>query len=417
MVFVLMTLVGLLLAGAVLFLFLSNKGKKSKSKVGAAGSHSSPARAGPDPRSQPRATATLSAQSSALPPAAPRPSFEAQAAALLAAQQAAQTNGGRLQPAAPMPAELAAFDWQRAEDLPPERQQTLLDGLRQTPPPSRAFHQLISPQFVARASSSELSDLVIGESQVAAKVLVVVNSAAYSLQSPVSSIGQAVTFLGLNSVRGICLRHMLSASFKADSPAQQRRFDEIWLASAVASELSFRLAQQLRLPDPGALVTHVVLSFLGHSVTAASMPRQGDAATADPQSLLARAALQQNTLGAPAAELGGLMLRQWALPPSLITDVLDIDRVLVTPPNEHEAGRAAALAVAYLSARLGEKLARGEAVDLSLFDPRTQADADFYQLGAYLDALPALARLLDVLHSPELTHAVQALLSGLRTPA
>jgi HD-like signal output (HDOD) protein len=416
-VFVLMAFAGLLFAGALLFLFWSNKSKKSSSKISASGSSSTPPRPASDPRSQPRATATLSAQSSALPAAVKRPSFEAQAAALLAAQQAAQSAREQRHPAKPMPPELATFVWQRAEDLPTERQQRLLDGLRQTPPPSRAFHQLISPQFVARASSSELSDLVIGEAQVAAKVLVVVNSAAYSLQSPVSSIGQAVTFLGLNSVRGICLRYMLSASFKAESPAQQRRFDEIWLASAVASELCFRLAQQLRLPDPGALVTQVVLSFLGHFVAAASMPKQGAVLAADPKSLLARAELQQASLGLPAAEMGGLLLQQWALPPSLITDVLDIDRLLVTPPSAHEASRAAALAVGYLSARLGEMLSGGEPVDLSHFDPRTQPEADFYQLAAYIDALPALARLLDVLHSPDLSQAVQTLLSGMRTPA
>ena len=68
----------------------------------------------------------------------------------------------------------------------------------------------------------------------------------------------------------------------------------------------------------------------------------------------------------------------------------------------------------YLSARLGEKLSRGEAVDLSSFDPRVQPDADFFQLAAYIDALPALARLLDVLHGPDLIRAVQNLLSGLR---
>lgn len=418
MVFVLMAFAGLLFAGALLFLFWSNKSTKSSSKISASGSSSStPPRPAPDPRSQPRATATLSAQSSALPSAAKRPSFEAQAAALLAAQQAAQSAREQQPLAEPMPPELAAFVWQRAEDLPTERQQRLLDGLRQTPPPSRAFHQLISPQFVARASSSELSDLVIGEAQVAAKVLVVVNSAAYSLQSPVSSIGQAVTFLGLNSVRGICLRYMMSASFQADSPAQQRRFDEIWLASAVASDMCFRLAQQLRLPDPGALVTQVVLSFLGHFVATASMPKQGDASAADPSSLLARAALQQASLGLPAAEMGGLLLQQWALPPSLVADVLDIDRLLVTPPSAHEASRAAALAVGYLSARLGEMLSRGEPVDLSHFDPRTHPDADFYQLAAYIDALPALARLLDVLHSPDLSQAVQTLMNGMRTPA
>lgn len=411
MVFVLMSLVGLLALGLGGFLFLSNKKQTDKEPPidrSTALIQQGGNKPAVDARAQPRQTATMFPPATKAPAVAARPTFADQAAALLAEQ-----NQASLQPpprtAEPAPAALQAFVWQRAEVLSTERKQALLDGLRQTPPPSRAFHQLISPQFVALASSSELSDLVMGEPQVAAKVLAVVNSAAYGLQSPVSAVGQAVTFLGLNSVRSICLQYMLSASFKADTPAQQQRFDEIWFASAVASELCFRLAQQLRLPDPGALVTQVVLSFLGHFVAAASMTKQPDA-----PSLLARAELQQAALGAPAAELGGLLLQEWALPASLIAEVVDIDRLLVTPPGEHEAGRAAALAVGYLSARLGEKLARGELVDLSSFDPREETDADFFQLAAYIDALPALARLLDVLHGPDLIRAVQNLLTGLR---
>ena len=416
MIIVLMSLIGLLAVGVAGFVFLSNKKSKSNSNNSSSSKNQLAASKGQavDRRAQPRQTATMFPQPSALPAAPARPSFAEQAAAQLAELTAQQQQQQPSRAAEPAPEALLAFAWQRAEGLPADRKQSLLDGLRQTPPPSRAFHQLISPQFLARASSAELSDLVIGEPQVAAKVLVVVNSAAYGLQSPVSSIGQAVTFLGLNSVRSICLQYMLSASFKASSPAQQQRFDEIWFASAVASELCFRLAQQLRLPDPGALVTQVVLSFLGHFAAAASMkPQQGD----DPRSLLARAELEQAALGAPAAELGGLLLQEWALPASLIADVVDIDRLLVSPPAEHEAGRAAALAVCYLSARLGEKFARGETVNLTSFDPGAVPDADSFQLAAYIDTLPALGRLPDVLRGPELIRAVQTLLSGLRTPS
>ncbi len=430
--FVLMSLIGLLAAGALLLLFFSNKKKTNHKKQQRLrddrhGREQDDASA--NQRARPDAAAKPVAQSAALPAVAPRPSFADQAAAQRAEMAARQPHRA----APPTPQVLLDFVWQRAESLSAQRKQALLDGLGKTVPPSRAFHQLISPEFVARASSSELSDLVLGEPQVAARVLVLVNSAIYGLQTPVSGVGQAVTFMGLNSVRSICLQYMLSASFKAENPAQQQRFDAIWLASAVASELCFRLAQQLRLPNPGTLVTQVVLSFLGHFAAAASMPKQGAVPATEPQSLLARAQLQQTRLGAPAAEIGGLLLREWALPESLIADVVDIDRLLVTPPDANPAERAAALAVCYVSARLGELLSRGEAFDLTRFDPRTgldaaphpeaepeagpQPDPDYFQLAAHIDTLPALARFLDVLHGPDLVRAVQNLLDGLRKPA
>lgn len=317
-------------------------------------------------------------------------------------------------PAAPPPAALAGFEWRRAESLPSSSRQALLAELRRLPPPSRAFHQLVSPQFVARASSAELSELVIGEPQVAVKVLASVNSALYGLQTPVTSIGQAVTFLGLNSVRSICLQYMLSASFKADTPAQQRRFELIWSASALASELCFKLAQQLRLPDPGGMVTQLVLSFLGHFAAAARMPSEH--LLAADQGLLARARAEQQALGVPAAEIGGLLLQEWALPAGLVADVVDIDRQLVTPADGRDELRAATLAVCYFSARLGEKLARGEPVDLLAFDPWAAQDPDYFWLAGHLER-PRLARLPELLRGPELVRAVQTMLAGMKRPA
>lgn len=319
-----------------------------------------------------------------------------------------------LHPAALPPAALAGFEWRRAEDLPEASRQGLLAELRRLPPPSRALHQLVSPQFVARASSAELSELVIGEPQVAARVLARVNSSLYGLQTPVSSIGQAVTFLGLNSVRSICLQYMLSASFKADTPAQQRHFDAIWAASAVASELCFKLAQQLRLPDPGGMVTQLVLSFLGHFAAAARMPPER--LLAADQGLLARTRAEQELLGLPAAEIGGLLLTEWALPAALVADVVDIDRLLAAAPQAQTSPRAATLAVCYLSARLGEKLARGEPVDLLVFDPRAAQDPDFFWLAGLLEQ-PRLARLPELLRGPELVRAVQTMLAGMKRPA
>ena len=119
-------------------------------------------------------------------------------------------------------------------------------------------------------------------------------------------------------------------------------------------------------------------------------------------------------MGAPAAEIGGLLLQEWALPAGLIAQVVDIDRLLVTSPGVQERDRAAALAVCYLSARLGEKFSRGETIDLTRFDPHAQPDADYFHLAEYLDALPQLARLLDVLRGQDLIRAVQTMMSGLR---
>ena len=84
------------------------------------------------------------------------------------------------------------------------------------------MQQLLSPEFVARASSTELSELVMAEPLIAAKVLSTVNSPFYALQKPVTNIGQAVTFLGINTVRSICLQYMLAEAFKPKLAESQK---------------------------------------------------------------------------------------------------------------------------------------------------------------------------------------------------
>ena len=135
------------------------------------------------------------------------------------------------------------------------------------------MQQLLSPEFVARAGSAELSELVMAEPLIAAKVLGTVNAPFYGLHRPVTEVGQAVTFLGMNTVRSICLQYMLAETFKpAPGHARNACSTTVWQASAIASELSVRLGKALNLPDQGGLATQVVLGFVGHLATASLMP-------------------------------------------------------------------------------------------------------------------------------------------------
>jgi HD-like signal output (HDOD) protein len=312
------------------------------------------------------------------------------------------------------PASLLDLQWQTAESLPEARRELMLAELQKAPPPPRAFHRLVSPDFVATASSADLAELVIGVPLAATQVLARANSAFYGLQQPVGSVGHAITYLGLNSVRTICMQYMMEASFQAHSPELKQRFDQLWSASAIASELSQRLAGRLQLPDASGLVTEVALSSLGHFAAATLMPREGTAAST--QGLLTRAWSEQAQLGAPAAEIGALLMRAWDLPEPLVENVRAIDRMLVTPAGPLEPQRGLRLAVGYLSARLGERLARGQDVDLADFEQSVMAGDDYFHLRTGLPT-EQLQRLREALQAPEVARGLQAMLATLREPA
>ena len=308
----------------------------------------------------------------------------------------------------PMPAELAGFRWLREQDMDSAHRDTLLAAVRGIPRPPRSMQKLLSPDFVAKAGSAELSELVMGEPLIAAKVISTVNAPFYGLHKPVKHIGQAVTFLGMNTVRSICLQYMLAEAFKPKLAEAQRSFDAIWHASAIASELCVRLGKALNLPDQGGLSTQVVLSFVGQLATASLIPPSGLEQWLK-RSRLERAKVEQELLGLNACEIGSLLMKSWELPDSLVDEVCGVGRQLVTPFMVTDRARAPRFALGYLCARLGERVALGELDSLDGYDPMLDIAADTHHLRASL-AHPALAKLAQALAAPELQASLDQML-------
>jgi HD-like signal output (HDOD) protein len=314
-----------------------------------------------------------------------------------------------------VPPALATLQWRREAELDGDCRLTLVNAVKGIPRPPRSLQQLLSPEFLARAGSSELGELVMGEPLMAAKVLATVNSSLYGLHRPVNGIGQAITFLGMNTVRSICMQYMLAEAFKPALASSRRVFDRIWHASAIASELSVRLGKALNLPDQGALATQVVLGFVGQLATASLLP---------PASLdrwlaadrVQRTRHEQDTLGLSAGEIGGLLLKLWELPGGLVDDVCDTSRVLVEPASTVGYGRVPRLALCYLCAHLGERLALGQLPSLEGYDASQDLTPDTFHLQGYL-VHPTLLQLNAALQSADMQASVQNLLSGKRTPA
>ncbi len=314
-----------------------------------------------------------------------------------------------LDPALPPPAALAELTFKPIAALSEERRKALLAGVRQIPRPPRLLHHLVSADFVNNASAAQLQELIIGEPVIAARVLAHINSPAYALKTPVTSIGQAVTYLGLNGVRVICMRYAMTASFRADEPARQARLDAIWAASAIAGELAQQLGHRLGTENHAAVSSAVVLSFLGRLAMTAALPL--DRLRALPTgSLVQRIEAEHRAMGIGASELGRLLMTEWALPEAVITEATGIDAVLTVAPKIGDTADAG-LALGYVSARLGERLAGDELAaprDLDL----ASDDPDWFRIRQRLGK-PPLAGLPVALQAPELAAAVKAVRDSL----
>lgn len=302
-------------------------------------------------------------------------------------------------PIPPAPAALQAFVWQRAEQLPPAARDALLARLSKLRQPSRALQQLVSPQFIANAGSGEIAELLKGEPLVSARLLAHVNSAAYALSQPLVQVGQAVTFMGLNAVRTLCIQVLMEESFKADSAERQAALDAVWRAASRGSDIALRLAQSLRQPDPGFLATQVTLSFVGHLAATVLLPPQRMLAQGA-GSLLARAQQEQEQLGLPAAEIGRLLMIHWGLPQALVDAAARVDQMLVAPSGDGNDPRDA---LAYLGARWGEQL------DERHYAGPTLDDADGHHVHAILQQA-GLRRWRDLANTLEWAQAMERLM-------
>lgn len=300
----------------------------------------------------------------------------------------------------PPPAPLASFQRLGRDQLSAPRQAAITAALQRVAQPSRALHQLVSPDFLAQASSADLAELLQGEPQVTAKVLATVNSPLYALQAPVVSLGPAITYLGLNTVRGLCLHYMLEDSFQSSDSGLRRYFDQVWGASSLASELCLRLAQGCHLTDPGALATQVVLSFLGRLSMASVLPTERLLAMA-PLDLLERSRTEQQQLGLCASEVGCLLMLAWHLPDALIQETGAIDALLSPQSRDLSPRVEARLAVAYLSARIGEQMMFGELAEPAVLDLADEARIELFPVRQAL-RLPTLAPLPELLQGLEL---------------
>jgi HD-like signal output (HDOD) protein len=300
--------------------------------------------------------------------------------------------------AVPAPECLVALRLQRTLQLDPAVRSRLVTLLSQVAQPPASLPRLVSLDVLADAAPRELAELVMREPRLAAKLLGRANSAFYALQSPITSIPHAISYLGINAVRSLALGYLLEATFPSKDPAVRRYSERTWAAAMVAGELCALLAVRLRCHDPAALAMQAVLSFLGEIAVPVLAPDRAD--ELGQFALPERLAHQQEWLGTSAIVLGSVLMQEWGLPESLVHDVEAAGRLIVTPVNPREGQHAAERALVYTCARIGEAIAGGRLVHAAQLDLAAADDPVLHYLQGYL-RLPALARLPDLLASPD----------------
>lgn len=99
------------------------------------------------------------------------------------------------------------------------------------------------------AGAAELREVVEGDPALSARVIRVVNSAAYGLRTTVTNLHQAISFLGFTQVRNLAMTASVSDIFKNDhaiGPYSRRALWRHLVAVGICARL---IARRCRLPN------------------------------------------------------------------------------------------------------------------------------------------------------------------------
>lgn len=259
----------------------------------------------------------------------------------------------------------------------------------------------------------ELTEAVKSNPALTADILRTVNSAAFALSAPISSIQHAITYLGTSLVKGLVLQSTVNRVMEFEHASQQDSYMRLWRSSYVASTTALMLGQHLGVAHPSILSTRSLLANLGDL---ALLSARADMAGlyAKKATLFARAKAQQDELMANAAVISGMLAEQWALPEALINGLRHGYIPMALPPEEHPDadGDLASAVICYVAERIGDQVAFHGVTDIGDVDLAAQDALEYFYLPDYLRA-SSLPRLQSALADAAVRRRVNHLVSTL----
>jgi HD-like signal output (HDOD) protein/ActR/RegA family two-component response regulator len=193
----------------------------------------------------------------------------------------------------------------------------LIGRLDKLPSPPNTYFELARLAASPTSTLADVAAVVARDPAMAAKVLQLANSAAFGLPRTLTTIQQAVSYLGMELIKVIALTTTMFVSGNATIEQLQATSLEV---AAVARRL---VADRQRAET---VFVAGLLHHVGRAVLVVSCPEVLAAAAAEAARTGEEVAtVEQRMLGASEAEIGACLLGVWGLP-SAIVEVVALHR-------------------------------------------------------------------------------------------
>ncbi len=181
------------------------------------------------------------------------------------------------------------------------------------------FQELSAPD----ASLSSVEKLVSKDLGLTAKVLQLVNSAFFGIRQQVSTVGLAVSLLGLDAIKALVLSLQVFEQFdpeKLNGLSLDALFDHSMAVGAVAKRIARAENAERQAADDGFMAG--ILHDVGKLIIAVRFPTEyKKMRLASAKSNMPLYVIEQKVLGATHAEVGAYLLGLWGLSNNIVEGV------------------------------------------------------------------------------------------------
>ena len=169
---------------------------------------------------------------------------------------------------------------------------------------------------------TEITDVIEKDQSMSLKILKLVNSAFYGVQSKVEDIGNAIILLGFNTVRNAILSLSVISAFNEKKGLEGFDISDFWKHSLAVAVTSKSLAQKTRKGSPDACFVAGLLHDIGKVVMAQYFQELfGQVWTTARQDTLSFYDAEKKVSDIDHGRIGAYLAEKWKLSPEFINTI------------------------------------------------------------------------------------------------
>jgi len=193
---------------------------------------------------------------------------------------------------------------------------SIKEGLNLVPPLPHVVAQLLREIQDPNATATTVGEIASSDPAMAASMIRTVNSAAFGLSRKITSVAEAVNFLGFTSVKSMVLRLQLEQTLGGAAKGNED-VEDLWIHSLVVSYVADVLARKVPGVDRGFVTTLALLHDIGKLVVQTQFPHEA-AQLRGPSGEESPLSREVRVLGVDHATLGANLAAKWGLPGDLV---------------------------------------------------------------------------------------------------